>query len=374
MPCEIEGLAVQTAGPELDLPEGVPPLTSLYLYISGACNLACRHCWITPTYQAGDDGGQHVEIEYVRKAIREAKPLGLRHVKLTGGEPTLHPQFREIVTLVNDAELTVVIETNGTLVNDALAGFLKQTSRVSCISVSVDGVTAETHDFLRGVPGSYESALAGIKALVEVGFRPQLICTLHRGNVSQMTEIVALAERLGCGSVKFNLVQRLGRGEQFAAEQGLEIAEILQLHRRVENELRPRSKVRVLFDVPLAFYPIRKLLDDALNRCSIGNVLGMLAGGELSLCGIGVTVPELIYGHIENDSLREVWCDSPGLIRLREQIPARLEGICGQCLHRDICRGHCVANNFYAAGKLNAPYQFCDRAEALGLFPASRKK
>jgi SynChlorMet cassette radical SAM/SPASM protein ScmF len=377
MPCEVEEMSVQALDQTdvaLDLPEGVPPLTSLYLYISGSCNLACRHCWITPTYQPGGDGGQHIELEYVRKAIREAEPLGLRFVKLTGGEPILHPWFRALLTLIDEAGLNITIETNGTLVDDDLARFLKGTSHVSFISVSLDGTTAETHEALRGVPGSYERALAGIKALVDAGFHPQLICTLHRGNVSQTAEIVALAERLGCGSVKFNHVQWVGRGEQFAREQGLEVAEIVQLYHRVENELAPRSQVRIYFDIPFAFYAIRKLLNDRLGRCSVSNILGMLAGGELSLCGIGVTVPALIYGHIENDGLREVWCHSPGLVRLREQIPAQLEGICGQCLHRDICQGACVANNFHVAGRLNVPYQFCDRAEALGLFPVSRKK
>lgn len=377
MLCEVEEISVQAGDQqniELDLPEGVPPLSALYLYASGSCNLACRHCWISPIYQGDGDNGQHVQLEHVRKAIREAKPLGLSSVKLTGGEPILHPQFRELVTLIDGAGLDIKIETNGTLIDAALAGFLKQTPHVSFISVSLDGATAETHEALRGVPGCYERALAGIEALVAVGFRPQLICTLHRGNVSQMAEIVALAEEMGSGSVKFNLVQQVGRGEQFAEEQGLEVAEIIQLYRRVETELVAQSKVRIYFDIPFAFYPIRKLLNDSLGRCTIRNILGVLAGGELSLCGIGVTVPVLIYGHIENDDLREVWCHSPGLIRLREQIPVQLEGICGRCLHRDICLGTCVAYNFHAAGRLNAPYQFCDRADALGLFPASRKK
>ncbi len=68
-----------------DLPEGVPPLTSLYLYISGACNLACRHCWITPTFETGKNGGRHVSTTHVEKAIHQGVPLGLQTVKLTGG-------------------------------------------------------------------------------------------------------------------------------------------------------------------------------------------------------------------------------------------------------------------------------------------------
>ena len=252
MPCE--ELAVQaTSGPvqKLDLPEGVPPLTSLYMYIAGSCNLACRHCWITPTYRPDGSDGQFIKLEYVEKAIREAKPLGLRSVKLTGGEPLLHPQFREIARLIHDAGLDIVIESNGTLIDDELARFLRD-RRVCFVSVSIDGATAETHDALRSVPGSHQRALAGIRALVGVGFRPQLICTLHRGNVSEMKETVALAERLGCGSVKFNHVQRVGRGEEYADKHGLEVLELVELHREVETDLVPQSRVPIHFDIPYA--------------------------------------------------------------------------------------------------------------------------
>jgi len=373
MPCEVEQTSTQN---EIvtDLPEGVPPLTSLYLYVSGACNLACRHCWITPTFQSTGNGGQHVALEYVRRAIREAKPLGLQSVKLTGGEPTLHPQFRELVSLIDEAELNIIIETNGTLIDDGLARFLQETPAVSFISVSLDGVDAGTHDALRNVPGSFEQAVAGIRALVEVGFRPQVICTLHRGNAGQMADVVALAQELGCGSVKFNHVQGVGRGDSFRAGNGLSVEEVLQLYRRMEDELVPQTDIPIYFDVPFAFFPIRRMLDNRIGHCGILNILGLLSGGELALCGIGTTVPDLVYGRMAGDSLREVWCESPGLLSLRAQIPAQLEGICAGCIHREFCLGSCVANNYHEAGRLNVPYWFCDRAEALGLFPESRRR
>jgi SynChlorMet cassette radical SAM/SPASM protein ScmF len=377
MSCKIDNLdrpATNLTDTELDLPEGVPPLTSLYLYISGSCNLACRHCWITPTYQTGENGGRQIDVDGVREAICEAKPLGLQTVKLTGGEPMLHPKFRELVSMADDEGLSIQIETNGTLIDRDLAGFLKQKEHVTFISVSVDGIDAKTHEDLRGVRGSFEQAVNGIRNLVDQGCRPQLICTLHRGNVSQITEIVKLAEDLGCESVKFNHVQQVGRGEQFAYEQGLQVPEIINLYHRIEMDLRNQSEIRIQFDIPFAFYAIRKLLDDNLSRCTVRNILGLLAGGELSLCGIGVTVPELVYGHIKRDSLHDVWCNSPALIRLRNQIPDQLDGTCAQCIHRDLCQGCCVANNFHLAGRLNAPYQFCHIADKLGLFPDTRKR
>jgi SynChlorMet cassette radical SAM/SPASM protein ScmF len=356
-----------------NLPDGIPPLTSLYLYIAGSCNLACRHCWITPTYRPDGKDGKFLELRHVQKAILEAKPLGLRSVKLTGGEPTLHPQFKELVSLIHENGLDIIIETNGTLIDDSLAIFLKQ-NEVSFISVSLDGATAEVHDYLRSVAGSYERALKGINALVQVGYRVQLICTLYQGNIHQMSEIVALANQLGCGSVKFNHVQSVGRGERFAEAQGLDVPEVIRLYRQVEETLKPNSCIPIFFDIPMAFFSISKLLNDHLGSCNIRNILGVLAGGELSLCGIGVTVPELIYGRIEQDDIYEIWCHAPGLAQLRDLIPVHMEGICGQCLHRDLCQGECVANNLHVSGRLNAPYFFCEQAESLGLFPILRKK
>ena len=359
---------------KLDLPDGVPPLYSLYLYISESCNLACQHCWISPSYNPGNNGGKQVELDWVRKAVREARPLGLQNVKLTGGEPLLHTEFRELVNFIDGEGLEIHMETNGTLIDNDLAKFLKQKEHLSFISVSLDGSDDETHESLRRVPGSFKKAIQGIVNLVEQGFQPQLVCTLHKGNISQLNEVIQLAGDLGCGSVKFNHVQEVGRGEQFAKQQGLKIYEIINIYRRLEKDYSTRSGIPIHFDIPFAFYSIRRLLDEDLSSCTIKNILGLLAGGELSLCGIGITVPEMIFGRIENDDLHAVWCHSPGLIQLREKIPDALEGICFRCLHRDLCQGTCVANNYHATGRLNAGHRFCQIADEMGLFPDSRKK
>jgi len=372
---EEETAAAKAETRTLDLPEGVPPLHSLYMYIAGSCNLACRHCWIEPDFSPDRSKGKFLKLEWAKKAVVEAKPLGLQSVKLTGGEPLFHPQFREIVELIAQAGVDIIIETNGTLVDSGTARFLKDAGRVCFISVSVDGARAEIHESLRAVPGSFEKAIEGIRALAEAGFRPQLICTLHKGNVGEIEEVIALAERLGCSSVKFNHVQRMGRGSRMHEENhGLSVEEIIRIYQRLESEFVPRARIKVFFDIPIAFYSIRKIISGHPGRCNVLNLLGVLSGGELSLCGVGVLVPELIYGRLSHDNLKKVWKEAPGLKELRRLIPAELEGICGQCLFRYICLGQCVANNYHAVKMLNFPYFFCRLAAEKGLFPPSRRK
>lgn len=194
-PAELDGEQPADDAPALDLPEGVPPLRAFYLYMSTSCNLACRHCWITPRFvDSKPDPGDVIDVEALCDAVREAKPLGLNHAKLTGGEPLLHPRYREIVEMLTAEGLHMDMETNGTLMTPELARYLKEQTTVGFISVSLDGADAETHDRFRGVPGSHAATLNGLDALVEAGYaNAQVIMCVHRDNRAQIEGVIRLA-------------------------------------------------------------------------------------------------------------------------------------------------------------------------------------
>lgn len=349
----------------------VPALRWLYMYISESCNLACKHCWLSPLYDPKGKSGTFIKLEHVQAAIEQAKPLGLSNIKLTGGEPTLHPQLAEIMQFIHAANIRITMETNGVLVDDELAGFMAAHG-LSFVSVSLDGASAETHNFVRGVADSYDRAIEGVKALVRAGTRPQLICTLNRANISEVPDLIDLAANLGCQSLKINILQYAGRAEKFSQEYGLSVPEVIEFSEHMQEVSRRDGRLPIYVHVPLAFQSIGSLLT-SVGTCGILNILGVLASGELSMCGIGYSIPELVYGHLDHDDLADIWSNHPHLIELRTRIPEGLEGICQQCLHRNICKGSCIANNYHLTQSLTAPYDFCRQADELGLFPDSRK-
>ena len=351
----------------------VPGLSSIYMYASGACNLNCAHCWINPEYQKeGETSSLHLDPALVQKAIEQGKPLGLSSVKLTGGEPLLNPKIKEIIKLISDQGMSIIIETNGTLVDREMAQFLASIEKFRFISVSLDGADAPTHEELRRVEGSFDKAVQGIRNLVEVGIKPQMICCLHRNNVAQIKDIIELAKNLGCGSVKFNHVQHVGRGTEFDEDLALTVPEIIKLNDMIEEEIIPSAGILVLPDIPFAFQKPTRFLRSRPGKCNIHNIIGLLANGDLALCGIGSSVEELVYGNLTTDNLEAIWNNSPKLAELRRLIPDELEGICSKCVHKRFCKGTCVAGNYNRTGKLNAPHHFCETAEKLGLFPKSR--
>ncbi len=353
------------------------PLKQIYFYLTEGCNLRCRHCWVMPEKVTSRQADAFLDLELFETILKQAQPLGLTEVKLTGGEPFLHPQISRMLEIIQAAKLKLTVETNGVLLTPELAEAVAACHHPS-ISVSLDGAEAEIHEWVRGVPGCYQAALKGIRYLVEAGLKPQIIFTIMRRNQDQVESIARLAQELGAGSVKFNIVQPSPRSDRMQEDDELlTLSELLELGRWVDRELMPRVKIPLLFHQPLAFRPLSLLLADngiGSGTCGILSIIGVLADGSYALCGIGEHLPELVFGHASRDNLADVWQTHPVLLDIREGLPGKLGGICSDCLMKARCLGSCLAQNYYQSRNLWAPYWFCHQAEAAGLFPAKRRR
>lgn len=358
------------------LAEQIPELRTLYLYLTAGCNCACRHCWIVGERRSSTDGsGAMLEMAVLHRAIEQALPLGLASLKWTGGEPTMHPRFGDFLRLQQEFALTGAIETNGMLVTVNLARLMRETG-INQVSVSLDSADAAIHDAIRGVSGGFARTVAGVKALVSAGFRPELILTLQRSNSDRLADFFSFAEQLGAGSVKLNILQPVLRGASLLADgEALSVAEILEIKALLEREAGKKPAIPVKLDLPLAFRPLARIMsgaDDGL--CTIHNILGVLPHGEYALCGVGQHVAELAMGDVRTACLVDIWRSHSVLRHIRNGLPTGLKGVCAECLMQSSCKGCCVAANYQLAGDLLEPYWFCQQADALGLFPSSRRR
>jgi SynChlorMet cassette radical SAM/SPASM protein ScmF len=351
------------------------PLNMIYFYLTEGCNLACRHCWIAPKYQQKDQTYPMLPLDLFKSIIKQAKPLGLSGVKLTGGEPLLHPQIQEIIETVRTEGLRLIVETNGVLCTPQLANRMAHCKN-AFVSVSLDGIDAKTHEWLRGVPGCFDAALEGVHSLVDAGLKPQIIMTLMRRNIDQAREMISFAKSLGAGTVKFNIIQPTARGKaMYQQGEALTIQELIHLGEIMENELSKSAQIGVFFGHPLSFRPLGRMFGDNGNGCGvcgIKGIIGVLADGSYALCGIGENVPELIFGHAKTDQLEDVWKDSTIINELREGLPSRLKGICADCHMKGLCLGSCIAQNYYRSKDLWMPFWYCEEAHKVGAFPSSR--
>ncbi len=351
-----------------------PPLTSIYYNPTRYCNLACSHCWLAPQRATPE----RLEAEDVLDAagwtdvLDQAMALGLTGVKYTGGEPFLFPELPRFLRLAHERGLHQWFETNLTVLGDDLLATLTEISPL-LISVSLDHVDPQVHDRLRASPGAFAATRSNLEKLIAAGLEVQLTLTLQRSNKDAIEPLGDLAARLGATSLKVNILQPIGRGRERQTEHlGLPLEELLDFHAALHT--RWGARPTLIFDLPIAFKSSDQLQRAAQCRCNILETLGLLADGSLSLCGIGTFVEGLHFGNVRRDRLEPVWRRHPTLLKLREDVPSRLTGVCGRCLFRSFCLGGCRAEAYYREGNLHAPFWFCAEAERLGLFPKSRHR
>lgn len=351
------------------------PLRTIYFYLTPECNLACRHCWIAPRFRNARTASEYLPLHLFQTVVEQAIPLGMTGIKLTGGEPFLHPDILDILQIAREHDLDVTVETNGTLITPELAESLV-TCKNLFVSVSLDGADADMHEWVRGVRGSFNAVMEGVRTLITTGIRPQVIMSLFNRNVGQIADLVAMVEEMGVDSVKFNIIQPSARGTRVYDDgEGLDIEEVIRVSDWVVNNLSRRSEIPLIFDIPPVFKPLGSLFGEGgggCGQCGIRGIIGVLGDGSYALCGVGETSPEMVFGHAATDPLEKVWRRNPVLREVREGLPQRLNGVCRTCAMKGVCLGKCLAQNYSQNRDLWSPFWFCNRMNEKGLFPMTR--
>ncbi len=112
-----------------------------------ACNLECAHCLSS----SGRRDPRELTTEQCKAVIDELQRMQVFYVNIGGGEPTIRPDFWELLEYAVDHQVGVKFSTNGVRITPERARFLASTDYVD-VQISLDGATAEVNDYVRG-PG-----------------------------------------------------------------------------------------------------------------------------------------------------------------------------------------------------------------------------
>ena len=158
------------------------PITDLRISVTDRCNYKCVYC------RTGNEGALYGDLpfsDYLRMT-RILVGLGIKKVRLTGGEPLLRGEvvnfIRELANLRNleGEPLDLALTTNGHLLAD-MARPLKEAG-LNRVTVSMDAVDPDRFARITRVPTGYDNVLAGIRAARRAGLWPVKVnCVLMRG-------------------------------------------------------------------------------------------------------------------------------------------------------------------------------------------------
>jgi len=158
------------------------------------CNLHCLHCYAGPDPRSALCArGDEVPTERWLSLIDEVADAGCLFLLLTGGEPMLRPDFAQIYRHAKTSGLLVTVFTNGTVVSEEIFTLFDDLPP-HVVEISLYGVTAETHEQISGVPGSFARAIRAVEQLQAHGVRLRLKSVLMQPNQHEFAAIRALAE------------------------------------------------------------------------------------------------------------------------------------------------------------------------------------
>ncbi|MFC7310457.1 mycofactocin radical SAM maturase [Streptomyces monticola] len=317
-----------------------------------ACNLSCVHCLSS----SGRRDPRELSTAECKAVIDELQRMQVFYVNIGGGEPTVRPDFWELVEYATAHQVGVKFSTNGVRLTPERAKWLAASDYVD-VQISLDGATAEVNDAVRGA-GSYDTAVTAMRNLADAGFRDfKISVVVTRQNAGQLDAFKELADAHGA-QLRITRLRPAGRGAD------------------VWDELHPtQEQQRELYEWLLAhgervltgdsFFHLNALgpgLLPGLNLCGAGRVVCLIDPvGDVYACPFAIH-DSFLAGNVRSPGgFTQVWRGSELFAELRAP---QTGGACTRCSAYDVCRGGCMAAKFFTGLPLDGPDPECVKGNA----------
>jgi radical SAM protein with 4Fe4S-binding SPASM domain len=340
----------------------------LYFELTRRCNLACRTCFNNSRQPLSEE----LTTPEILDLLDQLHRLGTFEIRFTGGEPTEHLDFREIVAFARSCGFYLSLGTNGVYTEEKRSWIFD--CGVDWFILSLDG-TEEVNDRVRGA-GTYREV---VRTLQDLAARPELRVRLNmvvaRHNVHTIEALADLADEYGVHSLNLIPLRPYGRSvkqmsrEMFGQRDFYEFIQLI-------NRLRPRHRVQFSTTLDLLDPEATTSHDPIVQKrrtCAAGveaTVIGPT--GDVYGCSYSpASFPDsddvegrklFVAGNIRQDPIRTIWRDSRRWQVFRN-LSAYKNPKCLSCPHYTVrCVGSCPIMGYYEAKRPEAfdPYCFVD--------------
>ena len=340
------------------------------------CNLSCAHC---RRLEDDDAAVTDMSTQQGKELIEQLAELGQAQpmvpvMVFSGGEPLCRDDVFELIRYAKSLGITPALATNGTMVDEAKAQEISD-SGIARVAISLDGATAEVHNKLRKLKGSFDQAIEGIRQLHKKDIPFQINITLTKHNAGQLNDVYELAKSLGAAALHIFMLVPVGCGQTLAKTDMLTPQEYEE--KLVEIcKLDEVGELQVKVTCGPHYERVKRELGLHQSRIKSGHGHGGPGTGGSSgksfsrgcLAGLGVIFVghkgdvfpcgylPVNCGNVLKAPLSQIWLNNDDLARMRDS--NNLEGKCGICGYRQICSG-CRARAYAASGNYMAEEPFC---------------
>ena len=290
----------------------------LYFYIelTDKCNFNCKFCSV------GNKGKNYISFDLLKKFLLELKEKNILDVYYTGGEPLLHPNFKEIIEYGYSLGFRQTVLTNGFFL-DKYKDIL---DKILCVCVSLHG-SDSIHNKLVGI-SCYNKVISNIKMTKKIT-NVNINCTIlnDNQNIDEMINILEFGRKNNI-QISFSKYNNIGKGKQNNCSINIKnFSEIL------DSLYKNGYEFKINDCIPTCL--VEEKYEYLTHGCGAGYIFGSLTyNGDIKICPSS----SRIIGNIENKSLKKIWySDQMKKYRKFEWIPI----YCKSCKNLSKCRAGC---------------------------------
>jgi pyrroloquinoline quinone biosynthesis protein E len=297
------------------------------------------------------------------RVFREAAEAGVLQVDFTGGEPLARSDTVDLVRAARAAGLYVSLITSGLPLDEARLDELVKAG-IDHIQLSFQGATEESASEFSGTK-SHAQKLRVLDWLKQRRVALTLNFVIHRGNIHQLAEMLALAESSCAGRIEFANVQYYGWA--FANRDNLlptreQLDRSVEFMKQAQERLRGRMQIEYVVPDYYAKYP---------KACMGGwgqKMILITPNGDALPCHAARIIPDIQFDNVKDRGLREIWEQSKAFQKFRgvEWMP----DLCKTCDRRDRDFGGCRCQAFLLTGDAAATDPVCSLAPQRSLVDA----
>lgn len=330
--------------------------------LTARCNLDCKMCYIHKKANDMAVRKQELSAQQWIALAKGAKEKGMLLLLLTGGEPLLRSDFKEIYQKCHDMGLLISLNTNGTLLNQEMVEFLKESPPLR-VNITLYGASKESYKALCADESAYERAYQAVSMLREAGIRVKINYSAMPQNVKDIPVVYQFAREQGLplqvATYMFPPVRACEFGEcsadRMSAEQAGKLLWNYDKLRFPEEILEKRIKAMLAGEVVSNHDQGCQELPTERIRCRAGSTTFWLTfKGEMRPCGM-MRIPSV---NLMKLGFNQAW---KTIRQERENImiPAK----CTACRWKNACE-FCPATCYAENGTFEkAPEYICEKTK-----------